>query len=386
MRSSITGFLSRNESWQTKQRRNDCFRKASCFVEHLEGRRLLSITLVDGLVEVLGSDGDDRFKVSTATNGFTVQVTYATLITETRTFLHSEAPSGIMIWSSDEKYLENDRIYGAGNDRLDVWEFLDVKVKMLGGIGDDTFFGGAGPDTLLGGIGNDTIHGRGGGDTLGWTILGVPQPSDEPDIDYITGGNGDDRIEGGYGGDTIVGGAGRDTIDGARGKDLLYGDLSSDVRYASESAGETGNNDRIFGGGSQVNQSGGDTIVGGLGSDYIDNPNDDQDDGGFSYGDFVSTGIYPGSAEGNDSIIGGHGADHMQGDSDGNSIGGDDEFSGVVEDPPRSDQVIGGPGNDVLLDGPGEGDIITGVEVIPSLWAEVPKPPRRLALIVGVAE
>src|SRR5215207_4735682 len=59
---------------------------------------------------------------------------------------------------------------------------------ITGSVVADTINGRGGADTIDGGTGNDTITGGGGNDRI--TDIGVV-----PDIDIITGGNGDDIID-----------------------------------------------------------------------------------------------------------------------------------------------------------------------------------------------
>jgi Ca2+-binding RTX toxin-like protein len=98
---------------------------------------------------------------------------------------------------------------------------LSLRMRIFGGLGNDTLSGGFNEDAIDGGPGTDVIEGDDGDDVL-------------------TGGSGNDRLRGGRG---------NDTIDGQLGDDPeLRGDAGSDV---------------IHGG------PGGDTLIGGAGSDEL---------------------------------------------------------------------------------------------------------------------
>jgi Ca2+-binding RTX toxin-like protein len=74
------------------------------------------------------------------------------------------------------------RFYGGpGDDRARPWD-TGIRVKFVGGSGDDTLRGGRRSDVLSGGAGRDLLRGYGGSDTL----LGGPG------VDTIRGGRGID--------------------------------------------------------------------------------------------------------------------------------------------------------------------------------------------------
>ena len=134
---------------------------------------------------------------------------------------------------------------GAGNDVLqNVNE--PAKTILIGGAGNDTLMGGPGDDSLRGDAGADLLSGGAGVDeasyagyTSGVTVTldgvandGAPGEGDNvmPDIENVTGGNGDDllvgngadnSLTGGKGADTLIGGGGVDTFSGGDGNDIL---------------------------------------------------------------------------------------------------------------------------------------------------------------------
>ena len=86
---------------------------------------------------------------------------------------------------------------GAGDDNLDG---ADGRDSLIGEAGDDRLLGGTAGDLLAGGDGNDGLFGEPGSDVLG-------------------GGPGRDKLRGGPGGDRLVGGADKDDLSGGSGKD-----------------------------------------------------------------------------------------------------------------------------------------------------------------------
>ncbi len=112
---------------------------------------------------------------------------------------------------------------------------------------------------------NDAIYGHGGNDTIkAWGGNNL-----------IYGGDGNDSIISDHGNDTIYGGDGNDYIESGRGYDKVYGGAGDDTitfrsqdQYSSKYIDAGEGNDRIemFGGKNN-------TVIGGLGNDYIYNKN-----------------------------------------------------------------------------------------------------------------
>lgn len=326
---------------------------------------------------------------------------------------------------------DNDRLWGAGgNDYLeggsgDDYLYGDGNTDtandgadvLVGGAGRDWLQGGGKGDVLFGGEGNDVMLGEGGNDTL----------DGGSGSDYLDGGDGDDYLDGGadMDVDTLLGGAGNDTLVGRAG-DVLEGgegddtyiidgqvnvtisdnqgnntlDLSgvpdpSSVQLSVGGQGETlyisvGPQIIAFGGGTVVNMtfgygtttlealvaetitsglylSGGGTLYGGAGDDYLTGgagvdvlrghggndslsgwAGNDTLDGGAGDDD-----MYGG--DGDDYLIGGSGADYLVGGAGNDTL----EDSGAGGGIGTFNSLNGGEGNDLLLGGGGF-DILDG--------------------------
>ena len=162
----------------------------------------------------------------------------------------------------------NDNLYGGdGNDSLVGGDGND---NLFGGNGNDTLVGGAGGDYLQGGIGNDSIDGgvvldrvnysdgnslsyndfsqavtidlRGitgdgsvGSGTVSSSYLLGSDVSTVANVEFITGGSGNDYILGSTAltFEQIEGGAGNDTLDGGAITQYLYGATTNRVSYQS---------------------------------------------------------------------------------------------------------------------------------------------------------
>ncbi len=158
-----------------------------------------------------------------------------------------------------------------GNDRIEngteIPNTLEgVRMKALGGNGDDTLLGADGTiDTLQGGADNDTLLGRSGNDIL----------SGGPGGDRIRGNDGRDELRGGDGDDSLNGGAGDDTLDGGLNADIIDGGTESDlVTYEGrlepltidltnqKPSGAVGENDKMSRMEHAIGGSNDDTIIG----------------------------------------------------------------------------------------------------------------------------
>ena len=135
---------------------------------------------------------------------------------------------------------------------------MDGNDVLDGGAGDDYIGGSAGDDRMIGGRGNDTlVGGRGDGDVADYSrntsTQGVDISLDDTandrdgmggidqlaqSVEFILGGEGDDRLAGddranyinGYGGDDqIWGHGGNDDLEGGRGRNLLDGGDGDDI-------------------------------------------------------------------------------------------------------------------------------------------------------------
>src|SRR5687768_2528695 len=173
-------------------------------LEAMEGRRLLSVSLDDGALSVVGTSradsitiglrASDPSKLSVRLNGAVSEFALADV-----TSIDVQARSG------------SDRVV------VDLGASPAAGVRVNGGNGNDWLRGSAGDDTLLGGHGKDLIMGEGGDDL----IEGGMQ------ADRLLGGAGDDTIRGGHGHDLINSGDGDDLTDGGRGdNDVDSGDAA----------------------------------------------------------------------------------------------------------------------------------------------------------------
>ncbi|MEW6567040.1 MAG: calcium-binding protein [Chloroflexota bacterium] len=311
---------------------------------------------------------------------------------------------------------------GAGNDALDGGTGND---RLTGGAGNDTLDGGAGNDTLTGGAGDDALLGGPGNDTYslntrsalgtdtvteaagegtdrlnfsGSTLPVVVELSavgnqvvnanlilnlTAPQVENVTGGNGNDIIigndlnnnlsggngndalSGGASNDTLTGGAGNDSLDGGDGNDNLNGSAGNDVL-----TGGAGNDTLAGGAGDDVYRFDTDTS---LGTDRVTEGasagQDTLDFSGSSTGVVVNLGVttnqvvHPNltlrlSAVQVEDAIGGDGDDQLTGSSAANTLSGGagaDTLAGGLGD----DRLFGGDGDDILDGGDGA-DTLSG--------------------------
>jgi len=125
---------------------------AARMIEQLEGRRLLSVSMQDGVVLVTGTDAADSVQILATSAGTQPMLT-------------------VEVWTGDSGTVANfplSQVTGVkvdglgGNDQLFVDRTssdvdLTVPVTLFGGEGDDVLVGGGGVDELVGGSGNDWI-------------------------------------------------------------------------------------------------------------------------------------------------------------------------------------------------------------------------------------
>lgn len=200
-----------------------------------------------GVVRVIvrAGDGDDRITVDEATFGFdsiaaAPAAGYSFTVFDLE--IHGEAGDDFISAGSG-----NDTIFGdKGNDS--IWA----------GEGDDEIYGGNGKDTLDGYGGDDMISGQGGvdcvtyGDAFYDTDLSLDGIKNDrtwfsylshtghtirrlintdnilPDIENVIGSHDDDVIKGSSADNYIDGGIGDDTINGGAGNDTLNGNFGND--------------------------------------------------------------------------------------------------------------------------------------------------------------
>ncbi|WP_225009931.1 calcium-binding protein [Novosphingobium percolationis] len=200
---------------------------------------------------------------------------------------------------------------------------------LVGGNGDDRLYGAGNLDDLRGGIGNDRLYGQ-------------------EDNDRLYGGDGADQLYGGYDDDELHGDAGNDKLYGEQGDDRLEGGAGADV---------------LDGG------TGADTMIGGAGNDtyYVDDTGDVIDDQGLP-GDIdtvmvVATIQYllapnvDNAALGRDSGDAGLVGNGLANDLDGN------DGANALDGGAGNDTIDGGAGSDVLVGGAGDDVIVGGAGV-----------------------
>lgn len=144
--------------------------------ESLESRRLLTVTLVDGVLTVAGTEEADQLAVGRNDTSIVVNDN------GTNSSWNPADVTSIVVNGL------------GGNDDIVVRARLAKPITLGGGAGDDRIHGGAGRERILGGAGDDLLAGGGGGDLM-------------------EGGDDDDRIVGGAGEDRMLGNAGSDRFD-----------------------------------------------------------------------------------------------------------------------------------------------------------------------------
>lgn len=178
--------------------------------EILESRRLLSVTLDQGELAILGTKKNDNISLTIeATTPDQVSVNVNGFV---RRFLLSDVET-INIQA------------GQGNDYvfLDPGKAkLNQPTRLYGSGGDDTLIGGAGRDRIYGGSQNDRAESNNG-------------------ADIIYGEAGADTLNGGRGSDVIDGGDDNDVIIGGLGVDRLYGDVGDDTFSSKDGAADAVN-------------------------------------------------------------------------------------------------------------------------------------------------
>ena len=287
---------------------------------------------------------------------------------------------------------------------------------MFGLGGDDEIVGGAGNDRMNGGAGLDLIVGQGGddfatGDADADTLYGGDRPGettvapDDPDVDNITGGDGDDLIDGGRGDDQLLGSNGDDRVEGGGGDDRLFGEVDDDLLTGGDGDDEVsgGDGNDVLGGGAGIDflsgdagndtigdafatpefvtaaftvameeppaerMNPGDRVEGGTGDDVIDGTAADDEISGGDGNDAITGGggddVLNGEL-GDDRINGGAGADVLSGDFGTDVLLGDGDNDTFVNTDGEADSVDGGDGFDSVQEEFGGVDAIINTELV----------------------
>ena len=229
-------------------------RSAAVGVEPLESRRLLDATLVNGVVEVVGTPLSDDILIYRQPD-IEGNPVYAVVIGPIN---GERSTRPTRLWTFPAAQVRSFSVRaGSGDDVVDLavatfslpatidYGPVTVPSQIDGGLGDDKLYGGEARDVIVGGFGRDRIEGRGGEDLL-------------------LGGYGNDLIHGGGGNDLVLAGPGNDSVSGDEGDDRLFGDTGNDWLGAfSEGPSDEPGNDLIVGG------PGADTLMGGNGDDRL---------------------------------------------------------------------------------------------------------------------
>ena len=228
--------------------------------EMLEQRRLLSATLVNGLLVVTGSSRPDQILMFREP-GLNDAPVYTVVIQDdtTRPVYQASFPLGQVRAVAVRA--------GAGDDVVDLavatfalpavtgYGPVSVPSRIDGGLDDDVIHGGTSRDMVVDVFGDDRVFGHDGDD-------------------WLNGGRGDDFLSGGGGNDFVFGSAGNDTVHGDEGNDRLDGGAGNDHvgrNGVGPMVSEPGD-DILFGGSGEdwmVGGSGRDRIFGGPGRDHF---------------------------------------------------------------------------------------------------------------------
>lgn len=162
---------------------------------------------------------------------------------------------------------------------------------LYGDDGDDWIAGQQDTDYLYGGSGNDRLY----GDDIDSVLVSNPGNDylfGEQGEDKLYGGKGNDYLNGGDENDMLYGGDGDDIMEGGKGDDILEGGANKDKLLGNE------NNDTLNGG------SGDDILVGGDGDDTLEGGDGD---------DILSGDDITAQSQGEDILRGGEGNDTLWG-------------------------------------------------------------------------
>src|SRR5260221_2660340 len=160
----MEGFVDRTPKQQPSTAQTK--RTSTAFVlETLESRRLMTATLENGVLTVMGTEGADQIAIFESHGTITVQQTTTGLVEDRVTWKVSRTAdfAGTQVCSIRVEA-------GAGDD--DVWvasgsyEPFGIPLFIDGGPGHDVLGGGDAADTIVGGDGDDWIVGNSTADGL----------------------------------------------------------------------------------------------------------------------------------------------------------------------------------------------------------------------------
>jgi Ca2+-binding RTX toxin-like protein len=171
-------------------------------IENLERRALFAVTLTNGILEIVGTPGDDHIILQRANlpggpkgEGKLIDVRFNH---QRSSFVGSEVTEIRIVGGEGKDSIRN--AYYADELRIPIFKglttdpfYVGPRVRIEGGVGDDAISGSPTTERLSGGEGRDTVIGGGGRDLL-------------------RGGTGNDVLISGPLEDTIYGDAGNDHI------------------------------------------------------------------------------------------------------------------------------------------------------------------------------
>jgi Ca2+-binding RTX toxin-like protein len=305
-------------------------------IEHLEARVVLSVSLLNGQLTIVGTGDPDSVSLHVNSSGALALVFNGVAtnfaLAKVQKISISTAGGNDTVTLTDSINIPATINGGSANDSLRGGGGADV---LFGTTGDDTLDGGAGSDQLVGGSGIDTADYSSRKRAVKVTLDGIgndgqTNENDNVSVENVRGGNGSNKLTGDASANFLTGGAANDILNGAGGNDTLDG------------------------------QAGADQMIGGPGNDTVTyasrtNPvsitiDDAANDGESGEGDLVDPSV--------ETVIGGSGNDSMIAESiDG--FGNYMMLPVLFEGGPGNDTLGGGIANDTLMGGPGD-DAVDG--------------------------
>ena len=185
------------------------------------------VGLVDGVLYIIGTNGDDSVSLKERHHGTQLKV---------RAKFDGGPTQNTYFNIADIDRIEMQLCDGddyASLTHSHWWHqhSVDIPATIYGGDGNDVLKGGSQADVIDGGDGNDCLHGNSGDDTI----------HGGNGHDWIDGDGGNDIVYAGAGNDSVWGGSGEDILLGQSGNDWLFGGWQRDIIIAGEGA------DRLFG-------------------------------------------------------------------------------------------------------------------------------------------
>src|SRR5687767_12907201 len=204
-------------------------RRPPMHVETLEGRRLLTATLADGVLTITGDAANNHVTVRYRAGGSDSADDDMLIVVERSETAPTDTPAPTSERRSRRLRRGGPRLgpptrtefsatavtsitmnLAAGDDHASLARNVTEAATLNGGEGDDTVLGGGGATTLNGDAGDDRLTAGSGATT-------------------VNGGQGDDRLRGGPAPATLNGGDGADRLSGGPASDTLNGDAGNDT-------------------------------------------------------------------------------------------------------------------------------------------------------------